>query len=263
MLNAGYKTNYFFRFLLKRLARLEPPYIFSLLLVLAILFIKVNFMLSETPVHVSGKQILLHFGYLIPFFKNYHWLNQVYWTLAIEFQYYLLIAILFTPLIKIKIIGRQMVYLAILCLSLFAPEITIFYWLPVFLLGMLLFLYKSEIISGKEYYLASTLTIIFCLVNFTSASVIYALIPVAAILLIADTKITGLHFLGKFSYSIYLIHPVLGASLINILSHHFISPLSKFFVILSGIALTLCGAWITFALVEKPSKKLSAGISYK
>jgi peptidoglycan/LPS O-acetylase OafA/YrhL len=89
MFNARFEFKNFFTFLFKRLARLEPPYIFSVFLVLIILFLREYLLgLNTDHIHVSVKQVLLHFGYLIPFFEEYKWLNQVYWTLAIEFQYY-------------------------------------------------------------------------------------------------------------------------------------------------------------------------------
>ena len=51
-----------------------------------------------TDRNVSAFQLLLHLGYLNAFF-NYDWSVALYWTLAIEFQFYLSIGLLF-PLIS-------------------------------------------------------------------------------------------------------------------------------------------------------------------
>lgn len=264
MFNAGYKIKDFFSFLLKRLARLEPPYIFSIILALVVLFLREK-MLGKTNVHMdlSLPQVALHLGYLIPFFEDYKWLNQVYWTLAIEFQYYILTAVLFVPLIKSGNWTRYIIYAAVIGLSFIFPEKFIFFWLPFFLLGILLFLFKAKLIQQTEFYISSAIALGFCFYKYPAASAVYASIPVLAVLFMEQVKIKGLHFAGKFSYSIYLVHPILGASLINILSHHFTSAAGKFAVILSGIVFTLISSWITYIIVEKPSKKLSSSIKYK
>lgn len=69
-------------------------------------------------------------------------------------------------------------------------------------------------------------------------------------------------FFGKISYSIYLTHTIIGASLINILSHHYTLWWQKIIVILSGFILTIISSYILYLLVEKPSKKLSSQLKY-
>jgi peptidoglycan/LPS O-acetylase OafA/YrhL len=204
----------------------------------------------------------LHLGYLIPWFKGYHWLNQVYWTLAVEFQYYLFIALLFGILIKTKFEVRIIIYISFLGGSYLGNAKFLPYWLPVFLLGILLFLFSSGVIFKKEFYICAFGVICFCFYRYPIASVFYSVIPLVFILYWKDLKIYGLHFLGKFSYSIYLIHPLLGASLINILSHHFTGPLQKIGVILAGITVTILGSWVVYIYVEKPSKRLADSIRY-
>src|SRR5882762_3693640 len=87
MYNAKYYLKNIFQFIIKRLSRLEPPYIISIILAILFIIARQN-ILHNNDVDFSFTQLALHFGYLIPFFKHYNWLNQVYWTLAIEFQYY-------------------------------------------------------------------------------------------------------------------------------------------------------------------------------
>lgn len=265
MHHAGYELKNFFSFFLKRISRLEPPYIFSLILALLILFLREKY-LGRDNAHmiVSVKQVFLHLGYLIPFFEDYKWLNQVYWTLAIEFQYYFFIALVFVPLMKVSAYVRYMIFAFTLALSYLGSDSFLLYWLPVFMLGIVLFLYKSEKIERTEYLLITLATVSLCLYKYPLAAVVFSLIPVVALLFFENVKIAGLHFVGKFSYSIYLVHPLLGGSLINILSHKYnTNMISKLMVIGSGMLLTLIGAWLTYLLIEKPAKRLSSSIKYK
>lgn len=240
MYHAGFTKSFFFKFLAKRLARLEPPYLFSIVIVLTILYLREKLLGSQNNhIEVGTIQVILHFGYLIPFFEGYKWLNQVYWTLAIEFQYYFFIALLFIPLIRAHMFYRIIIYSTIIILSFIGNDKFLPYWLPVFLLGIILFLFKTKLIINKEYYIVTTFVLVFCLYKYPILSVLYTIIPLVFVLFFADLKIKVLNFFGKMSYSIYLIHPLIGASFINILSHHINSFVGKFFVILGSVGTVL------------------------
>lgn len=264
MYNARYSLNNFFTFFLKRLARLEPPYLFSVALSIIVLLLREKiFGKQNDHVSISGEQIALHIGYLIPFFKGYHWLNQVYWTLAIEFQYYLLIALVFAPLVSAAAYVRYLFYTLGMGISVLSSEVLIFYWLPIFLFGIVLFLYKSKRIKAKEFYIVTIALLIFSFWMYPIVAVIYALIPIPFVLFRPGSKFPVLHFTGKFSYSIYLIHPILGASLINVLSHYFTSGPATVTVIILGVIATLLGSYLSYLIIERPSKRLSSRMRYK
>ncbi len=262
MYHAGFKFQNFFTFLIKRLIRLEPPYVFSIIMALSILFLRENVFGLQNHHTISIKQVFLHFGYLIPFFKEYHWLNQVYWTLAIEFQYYFFIALLFIPLLKANFVYRLLIYTSIIFVSFIGTSAFLLYWLPAFLLGILLFLTMSKLISKKEYYISTLCVVCFCFFKYPIPSVIFSIIPLVFILWFKDLKVYGLNSVGKFSYSVYLIHPLIGSSFINIMSHHFNSSLSKIIIILTGLILTIAGAYIMYFFIEKPSKTFSMKLKY-
>ena len=264
MYHSNYKFKNFFTFFYKRLLRLEPVYIASVVIAIALFFIRQKYIAKiESQSFISTNQILLHIGYLIPFFKNYQWLNMVYWTLAIEFQYYILIGLLFSLILKSTLISRCIIYVAAMFATYLFNWEFIFNWLPIFILGILLFLYKIKYIKKVEYYVATLVILVFCFFRFSIDVALFSAIPVIFILYFSNIKIIGLHFFGKFSYSFYLMHALIGTSFVNFFSHKCISPTQKITVILLGVFISTASAWVVYILVEKPTKKLSASINYK
>lgn len=138
------------RFLLKRNVRLYPPYLASI----AITILATNLILVPLfhipRMTVTGRDILLHFGYLNDL-AHVKWINVVYWTLAIEFQWYLLIGLVLPMLASAR---KWMRFIAIS--AMMAAYFTIywdrlvFHYLPVFLIGVFVFQYRTELISKVE-----------------------------------------------------------------------------------------------------------------
>jgi peptidoglycan/LPS O-acetylase OafA/YrhL len=77
------------------------------------------FILGRDLPDISVENILLHIGYLIPFFDDYDWFIGVFWTLAIEFQYYLFLALFIPLLFRKKLIFRVLFFLIVLILPFF------------------------------------------------------------------------------------------------------------------------------------------------
>jgi peptidoglycan/LPS O-acetylase OafA/YrhL len=264
MYAAGYRFKHLGQFMVKRLARLEPPYLFSIGLALAILIARYYYYGAESnSVRVSASQVFLHFGYLIPFVKDYEWLTVVYWTLAIEFQYYLLMSLIFIPLVYGGIVTRIVLYLSLVIPCFWSPVEFLPRWLPLFLLGIMLFLYKTRVVEKKEFTIVILALLVICFFTYPVASNFYAVLPVVAVLYFPDRRFRVLDSMGKWSYSLYLIHPLLGASLINLLSHHYVETYQKWIVIFAGLVVTFSGAYFTYRYVETPSRRLSASIKYK
>lgn len=260
---AGFNFKSIFTFFLKRLARLEPPYIFSMFLAISVYFLRAQILgRSNTQPMPSIEQVLLHFGYLIPWFEGYTWLNQVYWTLSVEFQYYVFIALLFIPLQKAVLGTRLFIYAALSLLSFIGTSDFLPHWFPVFLLGIILFLYKSNNVNRIEFY--SVLSVLCCFIYLKCGMfcMLFSIIPVFAINSYPQLKVKFLHEVGKFSYSLYLIHPLIGGSLINVLSHNCTQPYQKILLIFGGLFISLLASWIMFRMVERPAKKLSASLRY-
>ena len=264
MFSSGYTLRSFFRFLFKRFIRLEPPYIASILLALTVLILKNNIPGLGTPEPIpSASRIFLHLGYVIPFVDGYSWINQVYWTLAIEFQYYLSIALLFPLLIHPMAWFRFVFYGAAIAPTFTTGPAFLPHWLPVFLLGILVFLKFSERISDPEFYIVSAVAFGAICYNIEIASMLVCLFTYCMILMFTNFSNGVTRFFGNISYSIYLIHPLVGASLVNYFSHRVDTSTGKLLVVLIGVAATVLSSYIMYLLIERPSKKISSKIKWK
>ncbi|MER8476333.1 acyltransferase family protein [Mesorhizobium sp. M1163] len=105
---AGHKISGYFRFIARRMVRLEPPYFVTIAFILisgvALAHIP-QLNTSHPPYTVTN--VLLHIGY-VNAFVGQPWLSGPFWTLAIEFQYYVVIGLLFPILVSSRTAGLAM-----------------------------------------------------------------------------------------------------------------------------------------------------------
>lgn len=262
MHRGGYTLSTFFRFFIKRLTRLEPPYIVSVIAAVVLLFLRSKLMNGSAP-EIDGGRVAAHFFYLIPFFEEYSWLNEVYWSLAVEFQYYIFIALIFPVLMSGNFLIRIIIYSFCLAGPWLSGEAFLPALLPFFLMGITLFLHQQGIIAITEFVIILIACASVGVLKSTGAAAVFSLAGVFIINTWPTRKPRLLSQLGKMSYSIYLFHPIIGATLINVLSHRYTESYQKPLVILAGVSVTLIGSAIMYYLVERPSKGLAASIKYK
>lgn len=272
-----YKTNYqqseFKNFMLKRLVRLEPPYIVSIAFVLLLNYVNTLYPWYKGPAYtINWPFVLGHLAY-INAFTGQHWLNWVYWTLAVEFQFYLVLSLIF-PLLnssnKKVMFGIFFVLLASSWIHFDGRHYIIFGFLPLFLMGISLFMYMTKKINVREFYMLLVPTyIMFCLVNhyiqgrtFTHAPLMY-LGGIGALPVIFYIKKAPkvLMWLGTISYSLYLTHMVLTTRFITIFEKylHMNFYLAWFLSVVSCVIV----AWLFYLLIEKPFLNLSKKIKIK
>lgn len=263
MIRSNYSHKELGKFMLKRLIRLEPPYLVSI--ILAVFMIKVKVMLlpdfaDTTP---GARDLLLHIGYLVPFFKG-EWASMVYWTLSVEFQYYLALAIMF-PFAFNGIRSSRYAFYAIFLLIPFLYQHAHFLPLygPLFLAGIVYTLWQSGKVELTEYAIVSLLCATACVWKLLPAACIAATLTLLIIHFFTAFSNRILHFLGEISYSYYLTHLVSGLTFVNLLSHHFPKWYQKIFVLTGGVLFAIGFAWIFYLLFERLSKKLASGVSYR
>jgi peptidoglycan/LPS O-acetylase OafA/YrhL len=260
----GYTPRHYGRFLLKRVLRLDPPYLASILLM--VLFYFLSFALhgfrGTQMQRLSATQLLLHLGYANVFF-GYEWVLPVYWTLAIEFQFYLSIGLLY-PLISSS--SGRVRHATLICLGLTfllsRSEAFVCHYVFLFLLGIVTYQYRERLLRLRPYLFAVVLlsACLFLGLGFAEAAA-----GAATALAIAFLNTTGgpLKFFGQISYSVYLMHASVGSTIIDFSSRRVSSLAGRLAVYLIAWGATILSAYLLYRLVERPSQRWSAGIDYR
>ncbi len=259
---ANYVLRDYPRFLLKRNLRLYPPYLASI----AVTILAINFVLVPVfhapRMMVTGRDLLLHFAYLNDL-VGVRWINVAYWTLAIEFQWYLLVGLMLPLLANSRKLVR-LATMAAMTVAYFAfpSSRLIFHYLPVFLMGIFVFQYRARLIGLREML---GLSLVMVLAMLGPLGWIVAAVSVSTGLLIALSAFHNrvLDVVGDVSYSLYLLHLPIGVGVIACLSHWL--PYSGSYIgVLDVVGLAVSGwvAWIMYQIIEKPSQDMSSAVRF-
>ena len=263
LMRSGYRIADYRKFLVKRIVRLDPPYIVVLVLIIALGYLSSAVPAFQgRPFHVSVPQVLLHLGYLNVFF-GYAWLNPVFWTLAVELQYYLLIGLLVSWLASPndRLRWGTMVLLVALAV-LFPDDRFVFHWLALFLMGIATFQLHHGLASWRQYVV--TLACLGAAAAPLYGAVIAAVgLATAAVIATVRLQPTNpLVSLGHLSYSLYLLHSPIGGRVVNFSLRHVNSDAGKFVVVVAALVSSLVAAWLLYRAVERPAQGWSSAIRY-
>ena len=265
LFRSEYKWKDFSVFIIKRLTRLDPPYIVTLAIIvgLGVLSWYIPFQNGEV-FSVSLAQVLLHFGYVNVFF-GYPWLNDVFWTLAIEFQYYLLVGLAF-PLLFSK---SRVLRLGSICVLgstvyLVPSGRFVFHYMFLFLLGILTCQFKLSKLGRAEYSILVALIIGLSIDALAIPSTIAGGIAVFTILFVEISNPVW-KLLGNISYSLYLVHSPIGRRALNVIIRlfHIQTETGKVFGIVLATGVSIAAAYVLYRLVEKPAQEWSSSFKYK
>jgi peptidoglycan/LPS O-acetylase OafA/YrhL len=263
MARASYTIADFPRFALKRITRIDPPYLVTIAFTLLL-----NYFSSLSPLFGGPRpaldvlQLLLHVGYLAAFFHR-TWLSPVFWTLALEFQYYLLLGLLFPLLFSTKPFVRLASVLCFLA-GAFVDSRGWFIgaYLALFLAGIVLCQIKVSKLLRYELvvYPAAVLAVAFIKLGWPAAlSATFTCVMIAFV----KTCPAALIFLGDISYSLYLLHWPIGTRIMNLGNRLAHGELQFDLLLLLGTAISLASSWLMYKWVELPAKNLAARITYK
>jgi peptidoglycan/LPS O-acetylase OafA/YrhL len=246
-------------FVKKRLIRVEPPYLVSIILTLLVAFIAALY--THNPINVSWINLLYHIGYINNFTTN-SYINVVYWTLGIEFQFYILIGLLFGVMNR-SIYCLTFIILAFLGLSFISIKGTnlIFEQLPLFCAGILIFY-----ISFSERYskpiLILLLIITFGIIAHSDLSTFFTSLFTIAVILIPMRKYKVVSFLATISYSLYLVHVPVGGRVINWSLRFVKTDMQRYWIIALALAVCIITAYFFYILIEKWTTNISKKIKY-
>jgi len=187
----------------------------------------------------------------------------VYWTLAIEFQFYLIAAAIFPLLIHPK------KYISIVTITVFAvlgAFITnhnfIFNYGLLFSVGIIMFLYQIGYLKKGEFGIMLLIILIMIFAKFDKRYLIAALLPYFFVMYF-DFSNSFSKFLGNISYSLYLIHIPIGGRVINLAKTFTEDEFTRSIFVFVAMAVSIFASWIFFKLIEKPTMLLSKRLSYQ
>ncbi len=254
-------------FLVRRLKRLEPPYLACILLILLLNWLWTIIPgMSAKSQNVTVPQLLAHLGYLNAILKDinplwdYEWLSPVFWTLAIEFQFYIFMALVF-PLLVHERPAVRIASVAAVALMGFIDSRNVAllpHWLPLFAIGIVAFqLYSGKLPLGWSAVLMIAISgLSWHIVGERQTAV--GLATALSILLLATWKpprlLAPLTFLGTVSYSLYLLHIPIGGALIHFASQREAAPSHRYLIVTAAITASVGAAWIFWYAVERPSQ---------
>jgi peptidoglycan/LPS O-acetylase OafA/YrhL len=259
---SGYTLRNFGRFMVKRAIRLYPPYLISI----PITILAANFVLAPlhagTAIHAGTRQLLYHLIFINDL-TGVPWVNIVYWTLAIEWQWYVLAGLFFGLLVSRNSFLRFIpVAAAMVLYFLCTSDRIVFHTLPMFLIGVFVFHYKIGLM-GRWRLLLLMVAMLWAMrwpTGWTEAG-----ISVATGLLIAFVSFRHrlADFLGDVSYSVYLVHLPIGVGLICWLSR--VLPYASWYLgVLDGVGMAAAvgASAMLYRWLEKPSQELSSGVRF-
>lgn len=269
LLFALVKSNYsvadFGNFFLRRIVRIEPPYVIAVLIIVFFALLRNSMVEPENQVKISFLNTIMHFGYINMFTGD--WLSPVFWTLGIEFSFYIFIGLTF-PLVM----NNKLYRIIVLCLFLTSSSLTGKNFLPYysgyFALGMVACLYyikKIELPEFLTFVTLASLGILFSLENIFSQGLSAIHLHIDAFLKLGVSLITVFFFfqrlkfnfffyvLGLISYSIYLLHTIIGTRLIiKALDLPYLSVKYLVFYVLACIV-SIIASILYYKYIELPS----------
>jgi peptidoglycan/LPS O-acetylase OafA/YrhL len=282
--NNNITLRYFGNFVLRRSIRLDPPYWISIVIAFLLLYSKNYYLNSNDPIPTSAS-VISHIFYLQELLGFNSQISQVYWTLCLEIQFYLfyIISLAICQIIARKYQLGEYIYIHILCVfltglyslsldhELFVLEIEgLFFqnW-HYFLMGIFLSLQSRGIRFATQIILIwLAIEIILLGLNGIKAYALTGLLTSIFIFIAVEKKLlntifTGyiIQYLGRISYSLYLLHADLGWKVISFGKVYFgedMKPILSILVLCSGIVISIAAAHILNKLVEKPSLLLAS-----
>ena len=262
LVGKNHRVTGFFAYLRKRVMRINPPAYVSVFLVLGQWFI-IDKLIQHNSRYTGGLswgQLVHNLLFTVPF-THYKWISGIFWTLAIEFQFYLFIGLLFSLLFERSIAWFVGLYALVAAVS-FLPgtdAVGFLHYSSLFALGGIALLWQQQRLP-QWLYLAGLLG--FGALTFWQLEIYAALVGVgtAVAINLIKVRIPGLSFLGRMSYSLYLVHALIGTTAEFVLIK-LVPPSTdarKLGLTLICLMLAIGGAYLFYRLVEQPFMKLAA-----
>lgn len=256
----NYQLKNYGQFLLKRVIRLQIPLLACILLILSI---NTTFQLyNNVPVNFSWSQFLANIS-LTANFVDEEWYNPIFWTLAIELQFYVFIGLTFLFIRKFPfpwLIGLGAI--AFILNYNFHTQGTLVEFTSYFTIGIGLYLFHQKRLTLIHILILCTIGITDFQMN--QAPVYYvSSVVFIPIILFVNTRSKILEFAGEISFSFYLIHGVIGGNFLYFTARHASQMWQKMILLLIALIISYAASYVFYLSVEKTSTRLVKRISYK
>lgn len=251
------------RFIAKRLIRLEPVYLVSLVATLVLWWAASHTShFRGPPFDPTWGRIASHVAYLTALL-GYPWLAPVYWTLGLEFQFYLLMALLFPLLDRGGAWSRTPLLLGLMALDrLDVPESIFASWGSLFAVGIATFYVRDRQRCHWLDVVTGLLGFGMIAADHGYAVSLAALASVAMILTDCMCPLAPLTWIGSISYSLYLFHWIIGQKIINIGGRCAQNDVQRMLWFMAGILGSLAVSWVMWRYIEHPCQRLASRIRY-
>lgn len=258
-------AKFYGNFVLRRVIRLDPPYWFAIALCIATTALGNKVFPSQAKPLPSEVNVVAHLFYVYPFF-GYEPIEAVFWTLVHEVQFYLTYVALMafmqrvtgsltpTPAATALLIGLPAVVSAA---GLFHVRGTITVTWDMFALGVFAYYLHRRWISWKLFaglLLAIAATLGTGNVEFKVAAIATSTSFVVAGGRYFSTWLSGrlFQFLGAISYSLYLVHGIVGWRVLSVADAKF-AELNPWMILSAAISASIVAAWLMRRCIEVPS----------
>jgi len=181
------------------------------------------------------------------------WYLPIFWTLAIEAQYYLVMVASFPLFLSEKMWVR----IGVLLLWIVPPYFvgygeTIFTWTAFFAMGILVFMKKEKLISSLTFFVLLALAAYAHETTRNLDSTYTGLVTALLILFMPGIRMKWLEKIGVASYSLYLLHLIFGSSAI-ILFHRFPETWQlPWLIVVVAMAVSIGSALLFYRYLELP-----------
>lgn len=243
----------YYTYLLKRFARIFPPFLGILALICLVACI------WKGAYPYDAKQIVQNATLTVDLFRNSEWMNPIFVTLKVEFLFYLLIGFL-VIFLRRHILIYSLVLFAALTLVLFFHSIDLIHNIPFFIAGIAC----SEIYKSRNLpvnYLLLTCSLICLVLIFPIEDTLVLIIGVSLILWV-KIRSNYLEWIGQFSYSLYLTHGLAGGLFLFVTKNEKYLNLPGWLALILAVFVAIAFAYCYYLVIEKRAISWSKKIKY-